>query len=99
VVEYEYDGGGRLTRKVIRDNPVDDDTVRFDASYEFDGRGQLVKERILQYDSTDTSATLAVKSDRIVASRRTRGILTTVSMSPMNAARTSSATVVKISSN
>jgi hypothetical protein len=53
VVEYEYDNAGRLTRKVIRDNPVDDDTVRFDARYGYDGRGNLIHEKVLQYSPSN----------------------------------------------
>ena len=48
VVQYIYDKGGRLVRKVVRDNSVQDSAVRYETSYEFDGMGRMTRERVLK---------------------------------------------------
>ena len=50
VVEYHYDDAGRLVRKVTRQNSAQDTVTHFEADYEYDGRGQLIRERILEWD-------------------------------------------------
>jgi hypothetical protein len=46
VVQYSYDKAGRLVRKVVRDNSVQDSAVRYETSYEFDGMGRMTRERV-----------------------------------------------------
>jgi len=48
VVQYIYDKAGRLVRKVVRDNSVQDSAVRYETSYEFDGMGRMTRERVLK---------------------------------------------------
>ena len=43
VVESVYDNMGRLIRKVSRDSSNDDDSIRWEASYEYDGKGRMVR--------------------------------------------------------
>ena len=50
VVESTYDNMGRLIRKVSRDSSNDDDSIRWEASYEYDGKGRMVREKILRQD-------------------------------------------------
>jgi len=50
VVEYKYDDVGRLVRKVVRDNPSEDNSTRYESDYTFDGMGRLIRERIWRYD-------------------------------------------------
>jgi hypothetical protein len=50
VVEYSNDNMGRLVKKVTRDSSNDDDSIRHIADYEYNGRGQMTRERILRQD-------------------------------------------------
>ena len=50
VVESQYDNMGRLVKKVSRDSSNDDDSIRWEASYEYDGKGRMVREKILRQD-------------------------------------------------
>ena len=52
VVEFSYDKAGRIQRKTVRDNPVQDSTTKYELDYTYDGMGRLVRERIWRYDST-----------------------------------------------
>ena len=52
VVQYAYDDAGRLIRKVVIDNTADlSASTRYEAGYEFDGRGNMTREWILKYTS------------------------------------------------
>jgi len=52
VVEYQYDNVGRLVKKIVRENSDQDSTIYYESDYQYNGRGQLVGERILRWDST-----------------------------------------------
>ncbi len=63
VVEYAYDEMGRLRKKQVRNNPVNEDDIFFEGDYEYDGMGRLAIERIWQYDKT---------AKRLLITRETR---------------------------
>ena len=50
MVESTYDNMGRLVKKVSRDSSNDDDSIRWIATYEYDGRGRMTREKILRQD-------------------------------------------------
>jgi hypothetical protein len=54
VVQFFHDDVGRLVRKVVRDN-MKQDTIdtRYETKYEYDGRGQLIREQIIRYIASD----------------------------------------------
>ena len=52
VIQFKYDKAGRLTRKVVRNDSVQDAT-RYETSFEYDGRGQLTRERVMAWNATD----------------------------------------------
>jgi hypothetical protein len=52
VIEYSYDETGRMVRKCVRANQVEESAIHYETDYQYDGRGQLVRERIFRwYDS------------------------------------------------
>jgi hypothetical protein len=53
VVQYFYDDAGRIVRKRVIDNTVQE-TInnRYETEWEYDGMGRNVRERTLQYDAT-----------------------------------------------
>ena len=52
VVEYSKDKAGRARGKTVRTNRVDDESIHYESDYGYDGRGRLVRERILRWDNT-----------------------------------------------
>jgi YD repeat-containing protein len=53
VVQYFYDDAGRIVRKRVIDNTVQETiNTRYETEWEYDGMGRIVRERTLQYDST-----------------------------------------------
>ena len=52
VVEYSKDKAGRPRGKTVRTNRVDDESIHYESDYGYDGRGRLVRERILRWDNT-----------------------------------------------
>ena len=50
MVEFSYDKAGRIQRKTVRDNPVQDSTIKYESDYTYDGMSRLVRERIWRYD-------------------------------------------------
>ena len=62
VVQFFHDDVGRLVRKVVRDNAKQDwITTRYETKFEYDDRGQMVREQIIKYD--ETSERMTVLSD------------------------------------
>ena len=49
VVEFFYDDVGRMVRKIVSDY-TGQAASRYETDFEFDGRGQLTRERILKWD-------------------------------------------------
>jgi YD repeat-containing protein len=62
VVQFQHDVMGRLVRKVVRDNTASDVT-RYEFTYEFDGRGQQTREKIMAWDGTAGVERMVVKQD------------------------------------
>ena len=52
MVEYSKDKAGRARGKTVRTNRVDDESIHYASDYGYDGRGRLVRERILRWDNT-----------------------------------------------
>jgi len=51
VVEYSYDDMGRVVKKVIRENQMEDSSVHYSADFMFDGMGRMTRERYMKWDS------------------------------------------------
>jgi hypothetical protein len=60
VVQFQYDNSGRMVRRVVRENTVSDAT-RFEETFEYDGRGQTVREKIMAWHGTNER--MVVKQD------------------------------------
>jgi hypothetical protein len=54
VVEYFKDKVGRSHGKTVRTKQVDDESIHYTSDYQYDGRGRLIRERILRWDATFT---------------------------------------------
>ncbi|HEX9744149.1 MAG TPA: hypothetical protein VGB30_01870, partial [bacterium] len=53
VVQYFYDDAGRIVRKRVIDNTVQETiNTRYETEWEYDGMGRITRERTLQYDSS-----------------------------------------------
>jgi len=53
VVQFFHDDAGRMVRKRVVDNTVQDTiNTRYETEWEYDGMGRIVRERTLQYDAT-----------------------------------------------
>jgi YD repeat-containing protein len=53
VVQYFHDDAGRIVRKRVIDNTVQETiNTRYETEWEYDGMGRMVRERTLQYDAS-----------------------------------------------
>jgi len=64
VVQFQYNNAGQMVRRVVRDNTVSDAT-RFEETFEFDGRGQTVREKIMAWDAANER--MVVKQDIVTS--------------------------------
>ncbi len=51
MVECEYDEVGRVARKVIRENQMQDSSINYSADFAYDGMGRMTRERYMKWDS------------------------------------------------
>jgi len=56
VVEYSYDDMGRVVKKVIRENQMEDSSVHYSADFTFDGMGRMTRERYMKWDETEPAS-------------------------------------------